>query len=34
MKYADANNIMYPLQHGFRRGLSCEAQLLEFIDDI
>ena len=34
MKHADANNIMYPLQHGFRRGLSCETQLLEFIDDI
>ena len=34
MKHADANNIMYPLQHGFRRGLSCETQLLEFIGDI
>ena len=34
MKHVDANNIMYPLQHGFRRGLSCEMQLLEFIDDI
>jgi hypothetical protein len=31
---ADARNIMYPLQHGFRRGLPCETQLLEFIDDI
>jgi hypothetical protein len=34
VKHADANNIMYPLHHGFRRGLSCETQLLEFIDDI
>ena len=23
-----------PLQHGFRRGRSCETQLIEFIDDI
>ena len=34
MNHADANNIMYPLQHGFRRGLSCETQLIEFIDDV
>jgi hypothetical protein len=34
MNHADNNNIMYPLQHGFRRGLSCETQLLEYIDDI
>ena len=34
MKHVDVNNIMYPLQHGFRRGLSREMQLLEFIDDI
>ena len=27
-------NIMYPLQHGFQRGLSCESQLIEFIDDV
>ena len=25
-------NILYPLQHGFRTGRSCEAQLLEFIE--
>lgn len=25
---------MYPLQHGFQRGLSCESQLIEFIDDV
>jgi hypothetical protein len=23
-----------PLQHGFQRGLSCESQLIEFIDDV
>ena len=34
MNHADANNIMYPMQHGFRRGLSCETQLIEFIDDV
>ena len=34
MKHVDATNIMYPLQLRFRRGLSCEMQLLEFIDDI
>ena len=34
MSHADAQNIMYPLQHGFQRGLSCESQLIEFIDDI
>ena len=34
MKHADANDIMYPLQYRFRRGLSCETRLLEFIDDI
>ena len=28
------NNILYPLQHGFRRGRSCETQLIEFIDDL
>jgi hypothetical protein len=34
LKHDDANNIMHPLQHGFRWGLSCGTQLLEFIDDI
>ena len=34
MTHADNNNILYPLQHGFRRGLSCETQLIEFIDDV
>ena len=34
MSHADTHNILYPLQHGFRTGRSCEAQLLEFIDDV
>ena len=34
MKHADTHNILYPLQHGFRKGLSCETQLIEFVDDI
>lgn len=34
MKHADDHNILYPLQHGFRRKRSCETQLLDFIDDI
>jgi hypothetical protein len=33
MKHADTHNILYPLQHGFRKGLSCETQLIEFVDD-
>ena len=34
MSYGEDNNTLYPLQHGFRRGRSCETQLLEFVDDI
>ena len=34
MSHADNNRILNPLQHGFRRGLSCETQLLEFVDDV
>jgi hypothetical protein len=34
MSHADTHNILYPLQHGFRTGRSCETQLLEFIDDV
>ena len=34
MSHADRHKILYPLQHGFRRGLSCETQLVDFIDDI
>jgi hypothetical protein len=30
----DVSHILYPLQHGFRKGHSCEAQLIEFVDDI
>ena len=32
--HADTHNILYPLQHGFRRSRSCETQLLEFVDDV
>ena len=28
------NNILYPLQHGFRDKRSCETQLIEFVHDI
>jgi hypothetical protein len=34
MSHADTHNILYPLQHGFRTGRSCETQLLEYIDDV
>jgi hypothetical protein len=34
MKHGEENNILYPLQHGFRKGHSCETQLIEFVDDI
>jgi hypothetical protein len=34
MTHADKYNILYPLQHGFRKNRSCETQLLEFIDDV
>ena len=34
MTYADQHQILNPLQHGFRKGLSCDTQLVEFIDDI
>jgi hypothetical protein len=34
MTRADNNRILNPLQHGFRLGLSCETQLLDFIDDV
>jgi hypothetical protein len=33
MTHADNHNILYPLQHGFRKNRLCETQLLEFIDD-
>ena len=34
MGHADANEILYPLQHGFRTSMSCKSQLLCFTDDI
>jgi hypothetical protein len=34
MKHGEENNILYPLQHGFRKGHSCETHLIEFVDDI
>ena len=34
MNHREKNNILYPLQHDFRRGRSCETQLIEFIDDL
>ena len=34
MKHAEKNNILYPLQHGFRKNRSCETQLLEFVEDV
>jgi hypothetical protein len=34
MRHAERNNILYPLQHGFRSKRSCETQLLECIDDL
>jgi hypothetical protein len=34
MQHVEENNSLYPLQHGFRKGRSCEKQLIEFVDDI
>lgn len=34
MNHADKNNILYPLQHGFRRKRTCDTQLIEFIDEV
>jgi hypothetical protein len=34
MSHANTQSIMYPLQHGFQSGLSCESQLIGFIDDV
>lgn len=34
MCHADQHSILHPLQHGFRKGLSCDTQLVEFVDDI
>jgi hypothetical protein len=34
MQHADKNNILKINQHGFRRKLSCETQLLTFIQEL
>jgi len=34
MRHADNNNILYPLQHGFRDRRSSETQLLGFVNDL
>jgi hypothetical protein len=33
MTYLENNNILYDLQHGFRKSRSCESQLLQFIQE-
>ena len=34
MSHAEEHQILYPLQHGFRRGASCETQLVDFVDEV
>jgi hypothetical protein len=34
MEFLDSNQILTDRQHGFRKGRSCETQLLEFIDEL
>jgi hypothetical protein len=34
MNHLDSNNILYDLQHGFRKARSCESQLLRFIQEL
>ena len=34
MKHADDNDLLYPLQHGFRKQRSCETQLNELVHDL
>ena len=34
MNHGEENDILYPLQHDFRRSRSCKTQLIEFIDDL
>jgi hypothetical protein len=34
MKHLDSNNILYDLQHVFRKARSCESQLLPFIQEL
>ena len=34
MDFLEANNILIPLQHGFRKQRSCETQLLDFVNEL
>jgi hypothetical protein len=34
MTHLESNNILHSQQHGFRRGCSCESQLLEFAEQL
>ena len=34
MRHGTNNDILYPLQHGFREKRSCELQLLGFVNDL
>ena len=34
MKHLDSSNILYDLQHGFRKARSCESQLLQFTQEL
>ena len=34
MSHLGAKNILYPLQHGFRKNRSCKSQILKFITDL
>ena len=34
MKHGDRNSIIFPLQYGFRKNMSCEQQLLGFTSDL
>ena len=34
MKHLEIQNILFPLQHGYRRNHSCESQLLSLFEDL
>jgi len=34
VSHAEHHNVLYPLQHGFRPGRSCETQFLEMVHDV
>ena len=34
MAYLDKHNLLHPNQHGFQKKLSCETQLIQFIQDL